>query len=702
MVFKFRKLPLLSLWLLSACQSGTSQLARPQTQPQQNVQTQAIKPEMPRLTYTPKPQPFARIESSPSTNAGKRSLRLSFNYPLPGTGFSTKAFSCGEVASASVEVYGGPLSSSIYADGSDPITHRFTANACTISATLSNVPYGQLIFRIRLYNAAGQLLTGSELKGAVIVDQNVQTLELSYRQVIAAQIIESLTAGPISDQFLAQNIDLAALQTKIEAIMQVTGTFPNYTFTHHPSLIDVPALVTALRNSEGDISAINPQDPNYLLTPGSVQMQIDGVLANQPLDLSIDDALSANVQVTADGIVTFNNIPPGTWQLRMDGPGYTPRVITVTVSEGGQTNQGNVSAPAPSQLPSLTSISPNTGVPGSAVVLTGSNFNTAAMSNNKVRFGSTLATVTNASANSLTVTVPAGLSLGSVPVTVSVGSSAATAAQTFTVVKPTVTGLNPDPVTIGSSLVLTGTHFNPTPANNSVTIGGVNATVTAASSTSLTVTVPAGLSGTVPVRVSNLSSVASDAVNLQIRPTLTSLTPNAGSFDQVITLTGSGFSSTAVSNTVSLGGVNATVDSASNSSLSVRVPAGVIAGSRNLSVSVAGVASSNQSFTVLPTISSLAASQSISAQAALIRGEVLTITGQHFDPTVANNSVQFGVVSTTASTVNAAGTQLTVIVPAGVDTPGSVNVRVSTNSQLSNSITAVVPGVNVTINGGFK
>lgn len=706
MTFNFRPLPLLSLCLLSACQSGTAQLVRPQTLNQQSVRPQIqapeLKPEPPRLIYTPKPQPFARIESSQSTDPGKRSLHLSFNYPQLGTGFSTQAFRCGEVASASVEVYGGGLSSPIYADGSDPVTHRFAANTCSIGATLSNVPFGQLIFRIRLYNAAGQLLTGSELKGAVLVSQTVQTLELSYRQLIAAQIIESLRAGPIDEQFMAQQIDLPALQAKIEDIMQVTGTFPNYSFTHHPSLIDVPALVEALRNSSGDVSAINPQDPGYQLSPGSIQLQIDGVLSNQPLDLSVDDAVSANVQVNADGLVTISNLPPGTWQLHMDGPGYTPRVITVTVSEGGQTQIGNVSAPAPEQLPVLNSLNPNSGVPGSSITLTGNHFNTAALSNNTVRFGSSLATVTAATATSLTVTVPAGLSLGNFPVTVSVGNSSPTAAQTFTVVKPVITDLSPSPVSTGASLTLTGTNFNPTQANNTVIIGGLNATVTAASSTSLTVTVPAGLSGSVAVTVKNLASAVSDAVNLNILPTLSAINLTSGSFNQLISLTGTGFSPTPANNSVSIGGVSANVDSSSNTSLAVRVPAGVIAGSRSVTVSVAGQSSVSQTLTVLPTLDTITASQSISGQAALIRGETLTLTGHHFDPTLANNSVSFGAISAPAASVNATGTQLTVVVPAGVDTPGPVNLRVSTNAQLSQILSAVVPGVNVTVNGGFK
>ncbi len=64
---------------------------------------------------------------------------------------------------------------------------------------------------------------------------------------------------------------------------------------------------------------------------------------------------------------------------------------------------------SPAQAPpTITSFTPTSAIPGSSVTITGTNFNTTA-SNNVVFFGSTRATVTAASANSLTVTVPVGV-----------------------------------------------------------------------------------------------------------------------------------------------------------------------------------------------------------------------------------------------------------------------------------------------------
>jgi hypothetical protein len=63
-------------------------------------------------------------------------------------------------------------------------------------------------------------------------------------------------------------------------------------------------------------------------------------------------------------------------------------------------------------LPTITSFSPLTGNVGATVTITGTNFNTTA-ANNIVFFGATKATVSAATATSLTVTVPAGATYGS-------------------------------------------------------------------------------------------------------------------------------------------------------------------------------------------------------------------------------------------------------------------------------------------------
>jgi gliding motility-associated-like protein len=67
---------------------------------------------------------------------------------------------------------------------------------------------------------------------------------------------------------------------------------------------------------------------------------------------------------------------------------------------------------------------------------------------------------------------------------------------------PTVSSFSPASAVVGATVIITGTNFNTTAANNIVFFGPVKATVTAAAPTSLTVTVPAG-AAYAPVTVLN-------------------------------------------------------------------------------------------------------------------------------------------------------------------------------------------------------
>ncbi|MEO7312809.1 MAG: FG-GAP-like repeat-containing protein [Chitinophagaceae bacterium] len=71
--------------------------------------------------------------------------------------------------------------------------------------------------------------------------------------------------------------------------------------------------------------------------------------------------------------------------------------------------------------------------------------------------------------------------------------------------KPNITSFSPTSGTIGTTITITGTNFNATAAQNVVVFGATKATVTAASVTSLTVTVSAGATYQ-PITALNLAS----------------------------------------------------------------------------------------------------------------------------------------------------------------------------------------------------
>jgi len=140
--------------------------------------------------------------------------------------------------------------------------------------------------------------------------------------------------------------------------------------------------------------------------------------------------------------------------------------------------------------PTITSFNPVSGTPGTAVTITGANFDPVA-SKNEVTFNGALATVTAASTTSLTATVPSGATTG--PIAVTTRGGTATSATNFTVITtppPTITSFSPISGRVGDSVTILGTNFDPTLAGNTVKFGMVFASIVSASSTQLVVTVP--------------------------------------------------------------------------------------------------------------------------------------------------------------------------------------------------------------------
>lgn len=101
-------------------------------------------------------------------------------------------------------------------------------------------------------------------------------------------------------------------------------------------------------------------------------------------------------------------------------------------SFGGGTNDAFLVKMQSGNPPTITSFNPASGPVGTSVTISGTNF--AAIPGNIVYFGATRATVTNATATDLTVTVPAGATYQ--PITVTVGGLTAYSSAPFIVTFP--------------------------------------------------------------------------------------------------------------------------------------------------------------------------------------------------------------------------------------------------------------------------
>ena len=167
------------------------------------------------------------------------------------------------------------------------------------------------------------------------------------------------------------------------------------------------------------------------------------------------------------------------------------------------------------------------------------------------------------------------------------------------VVSPHISGVNPTSGTGGTPVTITGSGFGATRGASSVVqFGGVNATATSWSDTSIVATVPTGLlEGPISIVVT-VNTLASNTAGFTVTgPQITSLTPNSGPVGTPVTIAGTNFGSTQGSSSVKFNSIPATtVTTWSNTSIVADVPLGATTG--GVAVTVAGISSNSPTFTV--------------------------------------------------------------------------------------------------------
>ncbi len=183
--------------------------------------------------------------------------------------------------------------------------------------------------------------------------------------------------------------------------------------------------------------------------------------------------------------------------------------------------------------PFIQAFSPTSGVSGTTVTITGTNFT----GTSAVSFGGVPASsfVVN-SPGTITAVVGTGAS-GGVSVTNTAGTGTLSGFVFGAV--PVITAISPLSGAVGSTVTITGNSFNVIPDNNIVYFGGVKALITGATATSLTAKVPFGsMYEPVSVTVANRTAYSKEAFTT----TFSTGSPviNENSFAQRMDITGIG------------------------------------------------------------------------------------------------------------------------------------------------------------------
>lgn len=191
----------------------------------------------------------------------------------------------------------------------------------------------------------------------------------------------------------------------------------------------------------------------------------------------------------------------------VDGDGR-PDIFTVMDRVSVLQNQMGLISP-----PIISSFTPS-GLIGSTVTITGTNFTTPFA--NSLRFNGISATINSVTATTITATVPVGATSG--PISLTIGCNTVTSATNFNVTAPpTISSFTPTSGPVGIPVIISGTNFDTTPANNIVKFNGTTATVSASTATSITTAVPSGATtGTISVTVAGNTAVS--ATNFTVTP----------------------------------------------------------------------------------------------------------------------------------------------------------------------------------------
>ncbi|PIQ23218.1 hypothetical protein COW36_19025 [bacterium (Candidatus Blackallbacteria) CG17_big_fil_post_rev_8_21_14_2_50_48_46] len=369
-------------------------------------------------------------------------LQIAIQYPqmlpLP-RGFRTQAVDCARFSRFQVSVVGAGIAQTLYPAGADAgQNHSIPATGCTLNTTLTQVPSGEArVARIIPYDATGAEIPGLTLSAVFDITHTPTTVELSYRSSPAGLLVYDLLTSQ-NNPLMATHLDRAALQTLVDTVTGAQGSFPNYTYTTHPFLVDRAEILQDLLANGGNIAALNPHKAGYTLATGSIQGSLSGLVASDQVNLRLMDPLSSVLQNQGNGAFSFNQVPPGTWKLELTAPaGYTHTApATVTVTEGGTLDLGNLVF-TPSR-PVISSLGASSGAQGDTLLITGSQFHASA-AGNTVKFGNTTipsSDITVLSSTQLRVKIPT-VPLGDTTVSVSVGTQTAVNTPAFRIVPPT-------------------------------------------------------------------------------------------------------------------------------------------------------------------------------------------------------------------------------------------------------------------------
>lgn len=369
---------------LSACQSAPHILSTQSTPPKLNINQTS--------NASDQTQPiYATVNSRP----GKKGMNLTVTIRLQD-GFSTQALNCNTTATMGPVTQINQFKVELVGVGMDAVMHPVEApsdgliptSGCNLisTVTFSDVPVGSA--RALLIDAHNSSSPTNSLGKASAVfkpedGSSAVSFEVSPNTSPTADIIGDIMdnaslAEPIKRHLLSV-LDLAKVQSLVDAITETTNSFGSRTYVVHPSLVKTPDIAnfivtnksdpnTALLNLRSDIIGSVVPRSTYLKTTGTLSTKIIGINKGAPLHVRYNDSSSAvtKVSVPSSSEMTINisNTYPNAFSVPLEAINLTapPRVVATPLPYN---HSGNVMDLAPPLAASW--MSPANGLNGGRI-----------------------------------------------------------------------------------------------------------------------------------------------------------------------------------------------------------------------------------------------------------------------------------------------------------------------------------------------
>ena len=306
-------------------------------------------------------------------------------------------------------------------------------------------------------------------------------------------------------------------------------------------------------------------------------------------------------QVGASAAVAVGNVTSTSLTFTVPS-GASSGAIRISNGTTSDLSDSNFTVTTPAATPAITGFSPTSGPVGTVITVTGSGFTGATSAS--IGGGAAVA-VSNVGSTSLTFTVPAGATSGTIRIAnaTNVGTSSGSFTVTIPAATPVISSFSPASGPVGTVVTVSGTGF--TGATSAQINGGATIAVSNVTSTSLTFTVPTGAtSGMIRVANATNSDTSDGSFTVTVpaaTPAVTSFSPTSGAVGTVVTVTGTGFTG---ATSASIGGGSAVaVGNVTSTSLTFTVPTGATSGTiRVANATNSGTSTGSFTVTVPPVV----------------------------------------------------------------------------------------------------